>query len=491
MLTDLTIHELAARFRRGDATPTQAAREYLDRIAALDSKVKAYLTVTGEAALARAAEADARFKSGTPRGPLDGVPLGLKDVFCTRGVRTTCGSKILEGFVPPYDATVVARLVRAGAVILGKLNMDEFAMGSSTENSAYFTTRNPWDLSRVPGGSSGGSAAAVAADLAAATLGTDTGGSIRQPAAFCGNVGVKPTYGRVSRFGLVAFGSSLDQVAPFARSVRDLELVLDVIEGPDPLDATTLPRDDVPATRANDLAGLRIGVPAEYFPSDLDDDVRACIEEAIATLCELGAERVDLTLPRVPHALSAYYVVAAAEASSNLARYDGVRYGARVGGDASLAEMMAATRTAGFGREVKRRILLGTHVLQSGYQEAWYRRALRMRALLAADFDTAFARVDLLVGPATPTPAFRLGEKSADPVTMYLSDVLTVPANLAGLPALSVPAGFVERDGAALPVGLQWMGPRSADRRVLAAARVFEAARARHARRPPFEEVPS
>ncbi len=299
MLTDLTIHELAARFRRGDATPTQAAREYLDRIAALDPKVKAYLTVTGEAALLRAAEADARFKSGTPRGPLDGVPLGVKDVFCTRGVRTTCGSKILEGFVPPYDATVVARLLGAGAVILGKLNMDEFAMGSSTENSAYFTTRNPWDLSRVPGGSSGGSAAAVAADLAAAALGTDTGGSIRQPAAFCGNVGLKPTYGRVSRFGLVAFASSLDQVGPLAKDVLDAALMLQAIAGHDPMDSTSaaIPVPDYAAELDRGVRGLRVGIPAEYFIEGLDAEVEAAVRAAIETLKGLGAKTESVSLP--------------------------------------------------------------------------------------------------------------------------------------------------------------------------------------------------
>ncbi|HEV2057667.1 MAG TPA: Asp-tRNA(Asn)/Glu-tRNA(Gln) amidotransferase subunit GatA [Methylomirabilota bacterium] len=482
MLTDLTIHELGARFRLGDATPTQAAREYLARIAALDPKVKAYLTVTGEAALARAAEADARFKSGASLGPLDGVPLGVKDVFCTRGVRTTCGSKILEGFVPPYDATVVARLVRAGAVILGKLNMDEFAMGSSTENSAYFTTRNPWDLSRVPGGSSGGSAAAVAADLAAATLGTDTGGSIRQPAAFCGNVGLKPTYGRVSRFGLVAFASSLDQVGPFAKDVLDAALMLQAIAGHDPLDSTSaaIPVPDYAAELSRGVQGLRVGIPAEYFIEGLDAEVEAAVRAAIETLKGLGAKTESVSLPHTEYGLAAYYLIAPAECSSNLARYDGVKYGLRVPGARDLIDMYSRTRGAGFGAEVKRRVMLGTYALSAGYYDAYYGKAQKVRTLVQRDFQRAFERVDVIVAPTTPSAAFKMGEKE-DPLSMYLNDVFTIPVNLAGLPGLSVPAGFTK---AGLPIGLQVIGKAFDEATLLRTAKAYEAATTWRERKP-------
>ena len=482
MLTHLTIHELAARFRRGDATPTQAAREYLDRIAALDPTVKAYLTVTGEAALARAAEADARFKSGTPRGPLDGVPLGVKDVFCTRGVRTTCGSKILEGFVPPYDATVVARLVRAGAVILGKLNMDEFAMGSSTENSAYFTTRNPWDLSRVPGGSSGGSAAAVAADLAAATLGTDTGGSIRQPAAFCGNVGLKPTYGRVSRFGLVAFASSLDQVGPLAKDVLDAALMLQAVAGHDPMDSTSaaVPVPDYAAELDRGVRGLRVGIPAEYFIEGLDAEVEAAVRVAVETLKCLGAKTESVSLPHTEYGLAAYYLIAPAECSSNLARYDGVKYGLRVPGARDLIDMYSRTRGAGFGAEVKRRVMLGTYALSAGYYDAYYGKAQKVRTLVQRDFQKAFERVDVIVAPTTPSVAFKMGER-ADPLSMYLNDVFTIPVNLAGLPGLSVPAGFTK---SGLPIGLQVIGKAFDEATLLRTAKAYEAATTWRERKP-------
>ena len=486
MLTHLTIHELAARFRRGDATPTPAAREYLDRIAALDPPVKAYLTVTGEAALARAAEADARFKSGTPLGPLDGVPLGVKDVFCTRGVRTTCGSKILEGFVPPYDATVVARLVRAGAVILGKLNMDEFAMGSSTENSAYFTTRNPWDLSRVPGGSSGGSAAAVAADLAAATLGTDTGGSIRQPAAFCGNVGLKPTYGRVSRFGLVAFASSLDQVGPLAKDVLDAALMLQAVAGHDPMDSTSaaVPVPDYAAELDRGVRGLRVGIPAEYFIEGLDAEVEAAVRAAVETLKGLGAKTESVSLPHTEYGLAAYYLIAPAECSSNLERYDGVKYGLRVPGARDLIDMYSRTRGAGFGTEVKRRVMLGTYALSAGYYDAYYGKAQKVRTLVQRDFQKAFERVDVIVAPTTPSVAFKMGER-ADPLSMYLNDVFTIPVNLAGLPGLSVPAGFTK---SGLPIGLQVIGKAFDEATLLRTAKAYEAATRWHERKPGLAE---
>jgi aspartyl-tRNA(Asn)/glutamyl-tRNA(Gln) amidotransferase subunit A len=482
MLTGLTIHELGARFRRGDATPTQAAREYLDRIAALDPKVMAYLTVTAEAALVRAAEAEARFKSGAPLGPLDGVPLGIKDVFCTRGVRTTCGSKILEAFVPPYDATVVARLLAAGAVILGKLNMDEFAMGSSTENSAYFTTRNPWDLSRVPGGSSGGSAAAVAADLAAGALGTDTGGSIRQPAAFCGNVGLKPTYGRVSRFGLIAFASSLDQAGPIAKDVLDAALVLQTIAGHDPKDSTSaaIPLPDYAAELDRGVQGLRVGIPAEYFIEGLDAEVEAAVRAAIGTLKGLGAQTESVSLPHTEYGLAAYYLIAPAECSSNLARYDGVKYGLRVPGARDLIDMYSRTRGAGFGAEVKRRVMLGTYALSAGYYDAYYGKAQKVRTLVQRDFQKAFERVDVIVAPTTPSAAFRMGERE-DPLSMYLNDVFTIPVNLAGLPGLSVPAGFTK---AGLPIGLQVIGKAFDEATVLRAAGAYEAATAWRKRKP-------
>jgi len=482
MLTDLTIHELGARFRQNDATPTEAAREYLDRIAALDPKVKAYLTVTPEAALARAAEADARFKTGAPLGPLDGVPLGLKDVLCTRGVRTTAGSKILEGFVPPYDATVVARLARAGAVILGKLNMDEFAMGSSTENSGYFATRNPWDLSRVPGGSSGGSAAAVAADLAAATLGTDTGGSIRQPAAFCGTVGLKPTYGRVSRYGLIAFASSLDQIGPFAKDVEDAALMLQAIAGHDPMDSTSaaVPVPDYAAGLGQGVEGLKVGIPAEYFIEGLDPEVETAVRAAIEILKGLGAKTESVSLPHTEYGLAAYYVIGPAEASSNLARYDGVKYGLRVPGARDLIDMYSRTRGAGFGAEVKRRVMLGTYALSAGYYDAYYGKAQKVRTLVQRDFQKAFERVDVIVAPTTPSAAFRTGEKE-DPLSMYLNDVFTIPVNLAGLPGVSVPAGFTK---GGLPVGLQVIGKAFDEAAVLRTAKAYEGATEWHKRKP-------
>jgi aspartyl-tRNA(Asn)/glutamyl-tRNA(Gln) amidotransferase subunit A len=488
MLTELTIHELAELFRQKTATPTQAAREYLDRIAALDPKVKAYLTVTGEAALMRATEADARFEKGAPLGPLDGVPLGLKDVLCTRGVRTTCGSKILESFVPPYDATVVARLSRAGAVILGKLNMDEFAMGSSTENSGYFATRNPWDLSRVPGGSSGGSAAAVAADLAAATLGTDTGGSIRQPAAFCGNVGLKPTYGRVSRYGLVAFASSLDQIGPFAKDVEDAALVLQAIAGRDPMDSTSaaVPVPDYAAGLGQGVEGLRVGIPAEYFIEGLDPEVEAAVRAAIEILKGLGAKTESVSLPHTEYGLAAYYVIGPAEASSNLARYDGVKYGLRVPGARDLIDMYSRTRGAGFGAEVKRRVMLGTYALSAGYYDAYYGKAQKVRTLVQRDFHKAFERVDVIVAPTTPTAAFKTGEKE-DPLSMYLNDVFTIPVNLAGLPGVSVPAGFTK---AGLPVGLQVIGKAFDEAAVLRTAKAYEGATEWRKIKPTLETTP-
>ena len=483
-LASLTAHELGARYRSGAATPTQAVTEYLARIEALDPGVRAFLTVTREDALRRAAEADARFEAGAPLGPLDGVPIALKDVLCTRGIRTTCGSKILERFVPPYDATVVARIFAAGAVLLGKLNMDEFAMGSSTEHSAFFTTHNPWDLARVPGGSSGGAAAAVAAGMAALALGTDTGGSIRQPAAFSGVLGMKPTYGRVSRYGVIAFASSLDQVGPFARDAEDAALMLGVIAGADPMDATAIdvPVPDYRAALGRGIEGLRLGVPAEYFMDGMDPEVERAVRVAIATLEKLGARTEPVSLPHTEYGLAAYYVIAPAEASSNLARYDGVKYGLRAPGARDLIDMYSKTRAAGFGAEVKRRVMLGTYVLSAGYYDAYYGQAQRVRTLVRRDFEQAFARVDLIVAPTTPGVAFKMGERE-DPLQMYLNDIFTIPVNLAGLPGVSIPGGFTQ---AGLPIGLQLIAPAFDEATLLRAAHAYQTVTDWHTRRPPL-----
>ena len=481
-MTGLTIHELGAAYRRGETTPTQVVAAYLARIESLDARVGAYLTVTREAALRAAAAADVRHRAGMPLGPLDGVPLAVKDVLCTRGVRTTCGSKILERFVPPYDATAVERLAAAGAVLLGKTNMDEFAMGSSTEHSAFRPTKNPWDLARVPGGSSGGSAAAVAGDLAAGAFGTDTGGSVRQPAAFCGVVGLKPTYGRVSRYGLVAFASSLDQIGPLGKDVRDAALLLGAVAGHDPRDATSVdaPVPDYAAALDGGVRGLRVGVPREYFIEGMDPEVGRAVREAVETLRGLGATVEDVSLPTTDYGIAVYYVIAPAEASSNLARYDGVKYGLRVAGAKDLIEMSSRTRAAGFGAEVKRRIMLGTYALSAGYHDAYYGRAQKVRTLVRRDFARAFERVDLLVGPTTPNVAFRLGEKE-DPLAMYLNDVFTVPTSLAGLPAVSVRCGF---SAAGLPIGLQLIGRAFDEPTILRAAQAYERATPWLERRP-------
>jgi aspartyl-tRNA(Asn)/glutamyl-tRNA(Gln) amidotransferase subunit A len=479
--TRLTIHELAGAYRRGEAKPTEVAEAYLARIGKLDGQVGAYLAVTREPALAAARASEARWRAGRPLGPLDGAPVALKDVLCTRGVPTTCGSKILEHYRPPYDATVVARLAAAGAVVLGKTNMDEFAMGSSTEHSAFRPTKNPWDLARVPGGSSGGSAAAVAGELAAGAFGTDTGGSVRQPAAFCGVVGLKPTYGRVSRYGLVAFASSLDQIGPFARDVRDAALLLGATAGVDPLDATSVdePVPDYAAALDGGVRGLRLGVPREYFGEGLDPEVARAVQAAIERLRDLGATTEEVSLPHTDYGLAVYYIVAPAEASSNLARYDGVKYGLRVDGK-DLVDMESRTRAAGFGAEVKRRIMLGTYALSAGYYDAYYGRAQKVRTLVRRDFEEAFARVDLLVAPTTPGVAFRHGEK-ADPLAMYLNDVFTVPSSLAGVPALSVRCGF---SASGLPIGLQIIGRAFDEARVLRAAHAYEQATEWLGRRP-------
>ncbi len=476
------IHQLTSAYRRGATTPTAVTEAYLARIAELDGRIGGYLTVTGEHALRAAAESDARYRAGAPLGPLDGAPLNYKDVLCTRDVRTTCGSRMLETFVPPYDATVVERLAAAGAVMLGKGNMDEFAMGSSTEYSAFKPTRNPWDLARVPGGSSGGPAAAVAAGLAAGGLGTDTGGSIRQPAAFCGIVGLKPTYGRVSRYGLVAFGSSLDQIGPFARDVTDAALLLGAIAGWDPRDATSLdaPVPDYVAALSGGVQRLRLGIPDEYFIEGMDPEVEGAVRAAVDVLRGLGATIEKVSLPTTRHALATYYVIAPAEASSNLARYDGVKYGLRAAGAKDLIEMSSRTRAAGFGAEVKRRIMLGTYVLSAGYYDAYYGRAQKVRTLVRRDFDAVFGRVDLIVAPTTPNVAFKHGEKE-DPLSMYLNDIFAVPANMTGLPAISVPCGFSAQG---LPIGLQFIGKALDESTMLRAAHAYEQATTWHAWRP-------
>ncbi|HZU04538.1 MAG TPA: Asp-tRNA(Asn)/Glu-tRNA(Gln) amidotransferase subunit GatA [Chloroflexota bacterium] len=483
-LTQLTLLEARALLRAREISAVELTDAYLARIAALEPRLRAFVTVTADLARLQARAADVRLAAGE-EAPLLGLPLALKDILCTAGVRTTCSSRILENFVPPYDAAVVERLRAAGAVVLGKTNLDEFAMGSSTENSAFFPTRNPWDLARVPGGSSGGSAAAVAAGEAPAALGTDTGGSIRQPAALCGIVGLKPTYGRVSRYGLVAFASSLDQIGPMARTAADCALLLGVIAGHDPRDATALP-DPVPdylAELEGDLRGLRVGVPREYFAAGLEPGVEAAVRAAIAQLAALGASVDEVSLPHTEYGVAAYYLIAPAEASANLARYDGVKYGYSVAAP-TLLDSYFRTRAEGFGPEVKRRIMLGTYALSAGYYDAYYLKAQKVRTLIKSDFDRAFERFDVLATPTSPTVAFRLGERVADPLAMYLSDVCTIPVNLAGLPGVSVPCGFV--DG--LPVGLQLIGPPLSEGRLLRVAHCYQQATDWHRRTPPLDE---
>jgi aspartyl-tRNA(Asn)/glutamyl-tRNA(Gln) amidotransferase subunit A len=482
-LCRLGISELASRLARREVSPVEVTEAFLARIATLDPELNTYITVDKEGALSQAREAAERLGRGET-GPLLGVPLGIKDVLATRGLRTTCGSRILENFVPPYDATVCTRLREAGAVFLGKVNMDEFAMGSSTENSAFGVTHNPWRRDCIPGGSSGGSAAAVAADLCSASLGSDTGGSIRQPASHCGVVGMKPTYGRVSRFGLVAYASSLDQVGPVTKDVRDAALLLQQIAGHDHRDSTAVPQPvpDYLSSLGKDIKGLKIGVPREYFGAGLDPEVEAAVRSALKTLEGLGADIVEVSLPHTEYAVATYYIIAMAEASSNLARYDGVKYGFRAPGG-NLLEMYAQTRTQGFGAEVIRRIMLGTYTLSAGYYDAYYRKASQVRTLLRRDFDQAFASCAVLATPVAPTPAFRLGEKVDDPLTMYLSDIFTISANLAGIPGLSLPCGF---SSGGLPIGLQLLGPPFGEPQMLQVAFALEQATDFHRRKPPL-----
>jgi aspartyl-tRNA(Asn)/glutamyl-tRNA(Gln) amidotransferase subunit A len=474
MATNWTIDGVRDALAAKKISARELADEFYTRIAVRNPELNAYLTLSQERAYKQAGRVDTLVAAGKPLPALAGVPVAIKDVISTRGIRTTCGSKILEEYIPPYDATAVERLEAAGAVFLGKTNCDEFAMGSSNENSAYGPVKNPAAMDRVPGGSSGGSAAVVAADLAVASLGTDTGGSIRQPGAFCGIPAMMGSYGRVSRYGLIAFASSLDRIGPFAKNVRDIATVLKVIAGRDPNDSTstTAPVEDYRAAIDKPVKGMKIGIPKEYFGAGMDQGVRKKIEAGIEIYKKLGCEIVEIRMPHTDYAIATYYIIATAEASSNLARYDGVRYGLRAQGD-SLLGMYRKTRGAGFGAEVKRRIVLGTYVLSAGYYDAYYIKGQKVRALIARDFHDAFTKVDAIVTPTSPVPAFKLGERTSDPLQMYLADIYTVTGSLAGLPGISVPCGKIE---GTLPVGLQIFGPAFGEARVLQLARALEAA---------------
>ena len=475
-LAEMNIDEIREAIGQRKTSAVALTEQFYSRIRDEDASIGAFLTLSEQRAHAQAERIDKMAAQGKPLPPLAGVPVAIKDVMVTRDLRTTAGSKILENFIPPYDCTAVARLEAAGAVVLGKLNCDEFAMGSSNENSAYHPVHNPCDKSRVPGGSSGGSAAAVAAGMAVATLGSDTGGSIRQPASFCGVVGLKPTYGRVSRYGLIAFASSLDHIGPFAATVKDAALVLRTIAGRDPMDSTSaeVPVPDYLAELEKPVKGLRVGVAKEYFGEGLDAEVRAAVEAAIQKLATLGCEVVPVSLPHTEYAIPAYYIVATAEASSNLARFDGVRYGFRSPKARTLSDMYRLSRDGGFGMEVKRRIMLGTYALSTGYYDAYYLKAQKVRTLLTRDFDEAFKKVDVIAAPTAPTPAFKLGEKVDDPLAMYLADIYTVTANLAGIPGISVPCGESREK---LPIGLQLFGRHFDEATLLRVAHAYESAR--------------
>ncbi|MFL6443634.1 MAG: Asp-tRNA(Asn)/Glu-tRNA(Gln) amidotransferase subunit GatA [Candidatus Sulfotelmatobacter sp.] len=477
-LTSLTIDSARTAVQERKTTAVAMAEAHYARIQKEDGQIGAFLTLSRERALQQAERVDRMAAEGKPLPPLGGAPVGIKDVLSTCGVRTTAGSKILANYVPPYDCTAVAKLEAAGAVILGKMNCDEFAMGSSNENSGFHPVRNPRDLSRVPGGSSGGSAAAVAAGMAVATLGSDTGGSIRQPASFCGVVGLMPTYGRVSRYGLIAFASSLDHIGPLTRTVKDAAIIVGAIAGRDPMDSTSaeVPVPDYVSELEKPVRGLKLGVAKEYFGDGLDDEVRHAVESAIDKLKSLGCEVVPVSLPHTPYAIPAYYLIATAEASSNLARYDGVRYSLRARGVKTLSEMYRRSRDEGFGTEVKRRIMLGTYALSAGYYDAYYLKAQKVRTLLTRDFDEAFQKVDAILTPTCPTAAFRLGEKSNDPLSMYLADIYTVTADLAGIPGISVPCGQTREN---LPIGLQVLGKHFDEATVLRIAHAYEQATSR------------
>jgi aspartyl-tRNA(Asn)/glutamyl-tRNA(Gln) amidotransferase subunit A len=475
----VTIHEAHQLLKDKKISSVELTQAYLERIKKVEPKVKALMTVTEELALERARKADKTIASGKAQ-PLTGIPIAIKDVICTKGIRTTCSSKMLENFVPPYDAMVMEKLNAVGAVMIGKANMDEFAMGSSTENSAYFVTHNPWDLDRVPGGSSGGSAVAVAAGEAVCALGSDTGGSIRQPAGFCSVVGLKPTYGRVSRYGLVAFASSLDQIGPLTQDVTDCALLMNVISGHDKRDSTSVPEPvpDYTKSLKTDLKGMKLGIPKEYYVEGMQQGVATAMQAVIKKLEELGAKLEEVSLPHTPYALAVYYIIAPSEASANLARYDGVKYGYSYKGD-TMWESMEKTRGNGFGAEVKRRIMLGTYALSAGYYDAWYLKAQKVRTLIRREFDAVFEKYDALITPTSPTVPFKIGEKTDDPLAMYLSDVCTLPINIAGVPGISIPAGFVDN----LPVGMQIIGKHFSEETLLRVAYAYEQATEWHKRR--------
>jgi len=480
-LHTLGIGELRTLLDRKEVAVKDVVDSVYRRIDAVEDRVRAFVTLTRERALEMASEAQKRIDNNLST-PLLGIPLGIKDNMCTRGIRTTCSSKILAQFIPPYESTVTSRLAEKGYILIGKTNLDEFAMGSSTENSGFHTTRNPWDLERIPGGSSGGSTAAVAADECIAALGSDTGGSIRQPASLCGVVGLKPTYGRVSRYGLVAFASSLDQIGPITKNVKDAALLMNVIAGHDPCDSTSAPVDvpDFTAALGHDIKGLRIGVPKEYFIKGMDEEVERSLREALKQLESLGGVPLEVSLPHTDYAVATYYLLATSEASSNLARYDGVKYGFRQTGK-DLLEMYKNTRAKGFGSEVKRRIMLGTYALSSGYYDAYYKKAQQVRTLIKRDFEEAFSRVDVMVTPTAPTPAFKVGEKADDPLQMYLSDIFTISVNLAGVPGISIPCGFTHNG---LPIGMQLIGRHFDEETILRAAFAYEQATEWHKRKP-------
>ena len=482
-LHELTITEAHQLLKSREISAIELTQAVLERIQAVDDRVDAFITVTENEALQQAEKADAEIAKGRC-SMLTGIPLAIKDVICTRGVATTCGSNILENFIPPYDATVIDKLRKAGAVIAGKLNMDEFAMGSSTENSGFKITHNPWDLARVPGGSSGGSAAAVAADMCLGALGSDTGGSIRQPASYCSTVGMKPTYGRVSRYGLVAFASSLDQIGPLSKNVSDCAILLKAIAGYDAADSTSVPRDvpDYTAALKKGLKGIRVGIPKEYRATEgMDSEVSDAVDNAVNVLEDMGAEIVDVSLPHTDYAVAVYYVIAPSEASSNLARYDGVKYGLRDRDQNELIQMYRHTRSRGFGPEVQRRIIIGTYCLSAGYYEAYYGKASQVRTLIMQDFQNAFEACDAVVCPVAPTPAFKIGEKVDDPLTMYLMDIFTISANLAGIPGMSIPCGFSKKG---LPIGLQLMGNHFNEEMLFKVAYNFEQATDFHKKKP-------
>ncbi len=472
-LYEKNLHELHDMLKKKEVSSEEITREYLNRIKQTDDKLNSFITVLDEPAIDQAKKADKIISSSDDFDPLTGIPLGIKDLISTAGVRTTCGSKILESYIPPYDASVIKKLKAKNAVIVGKLNMDEFAMGSSNETSYYGTVKNPWNLEHIPGGSSGGSAASVSARQCCVSLGSDTGGSIRQPAGCCGVVGMKPTYGRVSRFGLIAFASSLDQIGPFTKDVTDCAIMLNAICGHDPSDSTSAKRDVPDFTKAllNDVKGMKIGIPSEYFIDGIDSEVETAVNAAIEQYKKLGAEIVEVSLPHTKYAVSVYYIIATAEASSNLARYDGVKYGYRTEDAKDLSDMYFKTRTEGFGSEVKRRIMLGTYVLSSGYYDAYYLRAQKVRTLIMNDFRNAFEKCDVILTPTAPTAAFKLGEKTSDPLQMYLSDIFTISANLAGTCGVSIPCGFTSNG---LPIGLQLMGKHFDESSIIKAAYAFE-----------------